>query len=343
MRISLIATVRNEADNIAALLDSILEQTIAPDEIIINDNGSTDGTVQIIEQYIHAGHPIKLVHGRGNISSGRNRSIQHATKEIIACCDAGIILPSSWIATITAPIIDNQTDVVGGFTEPVANSLWELALGATTYPEVRDIDAESYLPGARSLAFRRAAWAHVGGFPEWVDTGEDLIFDKQLKACGYRFQFVPAAVVYFRPRATALDYFHQYYGYARGDGVGNLWPGRHLIRYSAYLSALSTLIFAQFLWLWIIPGILIHTYKPYRRLWPRSATLDPLSRAYVLLLVPIIRLIGDTAKMIGYPVGIWHRTRKPSVTNARSSYLRIAQTNIPQGKNYERNQQYRNA
>lgn len=333
MRISLIATVRNEADNIAALIDSMLCQTDLPDEIIINDNGSTDGTVQIIEQYIDDGHPIQLVRGNGNIPSGRNHAISQASGSIIACCDAGVTLPPTWLSTLTDPIANNEADVVGGFTEVVANSLWELALGATTYPEVRDIDAANYLPGARSVAFLRAAWERVGGFPEWADTGEDLLFDMQLKARGYRFQFVPAAVVYFRPRPTPRSFFRQYFAYARGDGVGNLWPLRHLIRYSAYSALLVTLLLAlirtPLLALWLIPATIIYTFKPYRRLWPRSAALNRAARVYVLLLVPLIRLIGDSAKMIGYPLGVWHRITNRDVAAARARYTNSTRSDSP--------------
>ena len=50
MAVSLVATVKNEADNIAALLDSMLAQTRPPDEIVINDNHSTDATPAIVQQ-----------------------------------------------------------------------------------------------------------------------------------------------------------------------------------------------------------------------------------------------------------------------------------------------------
>ena len=51
MRVSVIATVLNEGPSIRVLLDSVLNQTRAPDEVIIVDGGSTDDTVQIIESY----------------------------------------------------------------------------------------------------------------------------------------------------------------------------------------------------------------------------------------------------------------------------------------------------
>lgn len=319
-RVSLIATVKNEADNIAALLDSMLAQTRAPDEIVINDNGSTDATVQIIEQYIAKGYAITLVHGGFNIPSGRNNAIRHARGPLIASCDAGLTLPPHWLATITAPLERGEADVVGGFYEPAPQSVWELALGATNYPDPHEIDPRTFLPAGQSVAFTKAAWAAVGGYPEWADTCEDLIFDLALKQRGFRFVFEPRAAVRFRPRETAQTYFRQYFTYARGDGVGQLFGKRHAIRYGSYLALIAVLALARRhkpALLLLAPGVVYHIYRPYRRLWQRSKTLPIGMRLWAFALVPAQRLIGDVAKMIGYPVGVWRRlVRSPQARQA---------------------------
>jgi glycosyltransferase involved in cell wall biosynthesis len=311
--VSLIATVKNEADNIADLLDSMLAQTRPPDEIVINDNGSTDATAAIVERYIAAGHRITLVRGGFNIPSGRNNAIRHARGRIIASCDAGLVLPPHWLATIVAPLEHNEADLVGGFYEPAPRSTWELALGATNFPDVEEIDPNSFLPGGNSMAFTKAAWEAVGGYPEWADTCEDLLFDLAIKERGFRFQFVPDAAVRFRPRENPRAYFRQYYTYARGDGVGDLWLRRHLIRYASYLGLLLVLLLSRrrrSSLLLLIPGLIYHIYKPYRRLWKRARSLPWSQRLLAFAYVPLVRLIGDVAKMIGYPVGLWQRRKR---------------------------------
>lgn len=308
--ISLIATVKNEVDNIAALLDSMLAQTRLPDEIVINDNGSTDATVAIIERYIAAGHPIRLVHGGFNIPSGRNNAIRHAQGPLIASCDAGLTLPPHWLATIVAPLEQGSADVVGGFFEPAPQSLWELALSSTNYPTVDEIDPATFLPAGQSIAFTKAAWAAVGGFPEWADTCEDLLYDQALRQCGFRFAFAPEAAVRFRPRATIRAYWRQYYTYARGDGVGNLFGRRHLLRYAWYAGYLMIGGLARrqrWALLLAVPLMLAHTARSYRRLWRQTRQLSIRQQIIALALVPVIRLVGDVAKMTGYPVGVWRR------------------------------------
>jgi len=158
VNVSLIATVKNEASNIEVLLDSMLRQSRPADEIVINDNGSSDATVAIIERYIGAGHPIRLVHGGSNIPSGRNNAIRHARGPLIASCDAGLTLPPNWLADIVAPLEAGLADVAAGFYTPAPESLWELALGATNYPDVEEVDPLKFLPAGQSVAFTKAAW-----------------------------------------------------------------------------------------------------------------------------------------------------------------------------------------
>ena len=307
MKVSLVATVKNEASNIAALLDSMLSQSRLPDEIVVNDNGSGDATAAIVERYIAAGHPIRLVHGGHNIPSGRNNAIRHAVGPLIASCDAGLTLPPDWLAEIVAPLETGVADVAAGFYAAAPESLWELALGAANYPDVEEVDPASFLPAGQSVAFTKVAWEAAGGYPEWADTCEDLLFDLELKRRGYRFAFVPAAAVRFRPRSTVRAYLRQYYTYARGDGVGRLWWRRHAARYLFYsgLAAIGVLGRRRPLaWLLVLPPITLHLQAPLRRVWRRGRDLAPRQRALALLLVPVIRLLGDWAKMVGYPAGV---------------------------------------
>ena len=235
--ISLVCTVRDEADNIADLLESMLAQTRPADEIVINDCGSRDATAAIVRQYIDAGHPIRLVAGGYNIPSGRNHAIAQARHDLIACTDAGLTLDPAWLARIVAPIEEDRADVVGGFYQPAPHGTFERALAATNYRDGDEIDAERFVPFGKSCAFRRAAWLDVAGYPEWASHCEDVIFARRLRQRGWRFAFVVDALVHFRPRATPRAFARQYLLYARGDGVAGLWPRRHLIRYATYAAA----------------------------------------------------------------------------------------------------------
>ncbi len=319
--ISLIATVLNEGDNIRQLFDSILRQTRPPDEIVIVDGGSRDDTVAIMRTYADR-LPLRLLVEEGcNISQGRNRAIAAAAGDIIAVTDAGLRLNDDWLAKITAPLLaDADIDVVGGFFQADPRGPFEIALGAATLPLAREIDAASFLPSSRSVAFRKSAAMAIGYYPEWLDFCEDLVFDLRLRRRGMRFVFVPEALAHFRPRRTPAQFFRQYFLYARGDGKANLWPKRHFIRYASYLLLAPAILFAGLLahpaaWILYVVAGAVYLAGPYRRLpavMRRARASSAAVWLYCIVAMPLIFLLGDVAKMLGYPLGWrWRLRRRP--------------------------------
>jgi glycosyltransferase involved in cell wall biosynthesis len=311
MRVSLIATVLNEASSLPYLLDSILSQVYQPDEVIIADGGSQDGTLKVLEDY-QSRLPLKVIDAPGcNISRGRNLAIAAATGNIIAATDTGVHLSPDWLSNIISPF--NSTSppsVVSGFFSADPHTTFELALGVTTLPELEDVEPDHFMPSSRSVAFTKQAWEAVGGYPEWLDYCEDLVFDFALRRANYDFVFVPDAVVHFRPRSHLASFFSQYFRYARGDGKAGLWAKRHLIRYSSYAFAVVSVLLGRrypVLPALTLAGAALHLYAPYKRLIPRLREALPREAAMAAAYVPLVRVTGDVAKMLGYPVGLWWR------------------------------------
>jgi len=181
MKISVIATVKNEGTVIRPLFDSLKKQTRQPDEIVICDGGSSDNTVEVMNEYRQY-LPLKIIIAPGsNISQGRNKAIKHAAGPIITSTDAGVVLSSDWVAELVRPIEEDGAQVVSGWFEPSPQTYFEFVLGATVLPTLEEIDPEKFLPSSRSVAFTKSAWQAVGGYPEWLDYSEDLIFDLALR------------------------------------------------------------------------------------------------------------------------------------------------------------------
>ncbi len=350
--VSVIATIKNEAPTVHRLLDSLAAQTRPPDEVIIVDGGSTDGTVEVLEEYAAGGAlPLKvLVRPGTNISQGRNAAIAAATGEIIASTDAGVRLSPNWLEELVRPFEKEREEkkisetcpepsrrirvtcpepgrrvrgqeelyVVSGFFLPDPQSVFETAMGATVLPVLADVRPEKFLPSSRSVAFRKAAWERVGGYPEWLDYSEDLLFDFKLRELG-PFAFAPRALAHFRPRKSLIAFFKQYYRYARGDGKADLWRVRHAIRYSTYLIATPAIFLlglwrTPLWWLFFPTGGAVMLWTPYKRLWPMIQSYSFVDKVKAILWVPIIRVTGDMAKMLGYPVGLlWRLQGRRSV------------------------------
>lgn len=316
MRVSVIVTVLNEGQSIRRLLDSLLAQTRAPDEVVIVDGGSTDDTVEVIKGYADRLPLRVLVEPGANISRGRNRAVEAATGEIIVSTDAGVRLAPEWLEELIRPFVeaDPPPPAVSGFFLPDPQTLFEIALGATVLPVHADIDPEKFLPSSRSVAFTRRAWQAVGGYPEWLDYCEDLIFDFRLWERYGPFPWAPQAIAFFRPRPTLAAFFRQYYRYARGDGKADLWRKRHAVRYTTYLILLPGLLLLgawhhPAWWLLLLTGGVAYCWTPWRRLRGMWDGLSWLQRLLAASCVPLIRAVGDVAKMIGYPVGWWWRLR----------------------------------
>lgn len=320
MRVSVISTVLNEGESIRRLLDSLAGQTRPPDEIVIVDGGSRDRTVAILEEYTDR-LPLRVLRAPGaNISAGRNVAIRASTGDVIASVDAGVRIEPDWLAHLVAPFdpAGPVHQAVAGFFVPDVATPFEMAMGATVLPTLDEIDPATFLPSSRSVAFTKAAWEAAGGYPEWLDYCEDLVFDFRVREVTGGFGWAPGAQVHFRPRGSLRSFFRQYYRYARGDGKADLWRKRHAIRYGTYLVGLPGLLALAIrynpLWLLaLLGGIIAYCRTPYRRLRAylrrNLSPMSPGERVYAVLMVPVIRGVGDIAKMLGYPVGWAWRLR----------------------------------
>lgn len=327
MKVSLIMTVLNEGESVRGMLDSLVAQTRLPDEVVIADGGSRDNTMALMQAYVGR-LPLKIISAPGaNISQGRNAAIRAASGEVIAVTDAGVRCEPEWLERLISNFkFQNSKSktpnaepmMVAGFFQSDPANVLEIAMGATGLPDADEINPQTYLPSSRSVAFRKDAWAAVGGYPEWLDFSEDVLFDLKLRARFGPFIFVPEAIVHFRPRGSVRALARQYYLYARGDGKANLFPRLHAIRYFTYLIAVPLGAYAALTvsaWLWLLGGLagLAYIRLPLRRAWPQLTQLAWTDRLQVLFYIPLIRLVGDIAKMIGYPAGVWWRLAHPKL------------------------------
>jgi glycosyltransferase involved in cell wall biosynthesis len=308
--ISVVATVMNEADTIDAWLESLLGQSRRPDEVVLVDGGSTDGTVELIHGRADGKVSVYAAPG-ATISQGRNIAIEHARGDIIAVSDAGTTLDRDWLANLVAPLEGDPAVGVGaGFYLPGGETAFERRLAAIITPHVAEVDPATFLPSSRSVAFRKEWWRRAGGYPEWLRYCEDLVFDMELRRVGARFEFVPAAVATWRARPTLRAFLRQYFRYARGDGHAKLWLGRHLVRYSSYGAGLALLAAGRSRrWPRMLLLALVAAYLgPVVRRVQRHLPPGPDRRAATAL-VPVVTVGGDVAKMLGYPVGRIERLR----------------------------------
>lgn len=247
-RVSLICTLKNEFSSIGDFLNSVLSQSRLPDELILVDGGSTDGTIDVIRSYTikNIVFPIKLIVCEGiNIAQGRNVAIENASYGIIASTDLGCILDKDWLKNLVRPFEENsEVDVVSGWYEPDARTTIEKISADVIYPKLNAVmkDQQKFLPSSRSVAYKKACWESVGGYPVWLYTAEDTLYDMNLKKAGYKFVFAPTAVVYWRVRPNLKSIFKQHFLYAKGDAQAGIKTKYHVVLISGALITIVLLI-----------------------------------------------------------------------------------------------------
>ena len=289
--VTVIATVRNEAASIDRLLDSLLSSSRAPDEIVIADGGSTDGTLERLRARAGSEARIHVLVAPGNRSVGRNAAVRAARNGVIACTDAGVDVDREWLDRITRPFQDAAVDVVAGFYRPEGETAFERAAGVVSAPRLEEIDLERFLPSTRSVAFRRAAFERVGGFDEALWHNEDTPFALALKEAGCGFAFAPDAVVRWRPRGDLRAFMHQHRRFGMGDGESRVQTWFYTTIAAKY--AMAVILFVVGFWVraawWILGlGVALFVAMQARRgegrlsLWERLAGVPALKVAYDL-------------------------------------------------------------
>lgn len=266
--VSVISTILNDRQALERLIAALLSQTRRPDEILIVDGGSTDGTVELLKEQA-AAHPMirYLVCSGVNIAEGRNIAIRESRYGLLATTDAGCCPDSKWLEMLTRPFEeDGSVEVTSGQMLVEAHSDFEYYSGLLNLPgNLRPINPQNCRVSGRNSAFTRQVWRQAGGYPEWLYTAEDSLFRQKLREMGAKIVFVPSAIIYWRPRPTLWKFAKMSYLYGQGNGrIGEpIRPHLYNVRNYILEFMLFFLGFIQPL-AWMLLGVLLFYF--YMRL-----------------------------------------------------------------------------
>ncbi len=205
---SIVITVRNEADNIADLLESLVVQEGAK-EIIIVDSYSTDRTPDIVRGFARRYPEIKFYQRSGKRGEGRNYGVERATGEYVVFIDGDCIASEGWLGEMVSSL--RHSDVAAGKTVYVGRTAYLGLERVELYRKGMDVTYPSC-----NLGYRKKVFSEIGGFDSWFITAEDIDLNIRAVDAGHAISYNERAVV----RSRTRDNIYQFSRQAFWNGAG---------------------------------------------------------------------------------------------------------------------------
>ena len=199
---SVIMPAYNAAGTLAAAIESLLTQTLAPREILVIDDGSTDATVEIASSY---GGAVKVIsQPNAGTAGARNRGLDEANGDVIAFLDADDLYTATRLERIAEKFVAEPeleavaTDAVLEYedSQKLVSSWWP--------PHARRDRLDAAAPIIFcTLAIRRELIDSLGGFDRRYRISEDLEYWYRIGCRGHQVGYVAEPSYRYRIRASS--------------------------------------------------------------------------------------------------------------------------------------------
>jgi GT2 family glycosyltransferase len=198
-------------------LESLLANTAGPEwELLVVDNGSTDGTVEYLQELATGDARVRLIFNGENrgFAAANNQALAAASGEILVLLNNDTIVPPGWLEKLIRPLSDQSVGLVGPVTNRAGNEA-DITTDYRTYGELIEFAAQyasTHAQETRELdrlilfcaALRRDVYVAVGPLDEQFQQGmfEDDDFSCRLRAAGFRLLLVEEAFVHHFGQAS---------------------------------------------------------------------------------------------------------------------------------------------
>lgn len=217
--VSVIVPMYNARDTIGEQIGALIAQDYdGPWELILADNGSTDGTVDVIRRdYPDLDARVVIADGQRGAAYVRNTAVGHGRGDFLAFVDADDRVDPGWLSEMVAAA--EGVDVVAGEIETVSLNSPEARAARPLGSLAFVFDDPEFLPSASgcNLGAWRTAFEAVDGFDPTFVVGQDIDFSWRAQLAGFTIGFAPKAVVAYRLRSSRRGLLRQMRGYGRGE------------------------------------------------------------------------------------------------------------------------------
>jgi len=173
--LSVIIPTLNEIAYLPQLLDALAKQTRLPDEIIVADAGSKDGTAELAQS-----RGVRFVHG-GMPAVGRNAGARAAKGDLLLFLDADVLPPPEFIERVLEEFERKKYDVATCFIASINGNPLDgmICVGTNLYFQIIQ-PVSPHAPGFCILS-KRTAHEKMGGFDESLTLSEDIDYARRAK------------------------------------------------------------------------------------------------------------------------------------------------------------------
>lgn len=303
MKISFIVVALNAAKSLCQLLEDLLEQTIAPEQLeaVLVDSASTDGTRQVMEEFSRrAPFVVKVLSNpRQWLASGINVALGAAEGDAVIRLDAHARIPREFLQK-NLEALSHGEDIVGGSVLGAApDTAWQAVMraldtsrfcgGAAAF---RNGGSARYVDTLAYALYRRTVYDRVGAYDERLRRTEDNDMHYRMRCAGYRFSFSPGIVSYHTARPTLRGQLTQKWG--NGYWIGRTmhvqpkcFAPRHLVPAAFVLALLALGLLAPlcawpFIAMLLLYGVLSIFFAV------KGALAQPCGRVLCALALPVL-------------------------------------------------------
>ena len=208
--VSVVMPAFNVAPYIGAAIASVLGQTYQDWELLIVNDGSTDGTVAATEPWVASDSRIRLLHREnGGISAARNTALRTATGQFVAILDSDDLWEPRYLEEQLAIFAARpEVDIVTGNGWYLGGRLHGRT--ARPHPDTRPqptlqtILADEMAIFIMSI-FRRQVYETIGGFDETLRSNEDYDYWLRSGVAGFRFWRNDTPLGHYRRRDDSVS------------------------------------------------------------------------------------------------------------------------------------------
>ncbi|MEC7241519.1 MAG: glycosyltransferase family 2 protein [Myxococcota bacterium] len=206
--VSVVVPARNEVDNIDGCVEHILAQEQVRVDLVVMDDGSTDGTTAILEEWARRDSRVSLLRGEESLPEGwygkawaLHRAQASATASWLIFVDADVKLHPEAVTSVVAYAEENELDMVSGIGRLEMVTFWEkvmqpavagLILAGNDMDKVNDAESPNrVLANGQFIAIRRSAYDAVGGHESVRNNVlDDVGLAQQVTEAGFAYQFL---------------------------------------------------------------------------------------------------------------------------------------------------------